>query len=165
MIVIRMADPGEYDRAAAVATAAFNRLGELADPEQARKLAERVGATTRDPAPGKVIIAVDGEAVVGSLVYNAPGKGQHPLFSDGWSFFRSVGVDAAYAGRGIGRRLVEAAIERARHDGAAWLGLYAADINEAAVGLYLDMGFRRTSEAPSYWGLTYHVYGLDLSLS
>jgi len=163
MIDIRPAEPGEYEPAAEVAAAAFARLGVLADPEQGRLLVERVRTTTRDPHPGAVIVAADGDRIVGSVVYNSPGEGQHPLFPGDWAFFRSVGVDAAYGGRGIGRRLVEVCIERARRDGAAWLGLYAADVNEIAVALYSDMGFRRTGDAPSYWGLTYHVYGLEMS--
>jgi ribosomal protein S18 acetylase RimI-like enzyme len=164
MIEIRPARPDELDSAAAVAVAAFARLGALADPGQAQRLAERVGATTRSPEPGMVFVAVDGGRIVGSVVYNSPGEGQHPLFAAGWAFFRSVGVDAACVGRGIGRRLVEACIARARQDRAAWLGMYVADVNVAALRLYLGMGFRETGDAPSYWGLRYRVYGLDLSV-
>ena len=163
MVQIRPAEPGEHEPAAEVAAAAFARLGALTDPEQGRLLAEKVRATTRDPSPGAVIVAAEGERIIGSVVYHSPGEGQHPLFPGNWAFFRSVGVDAAYSGRGIGRQLVAACIEQARRDGAAWLGLYAADVNEIAIALYRDMGFRRTGDAPTYWGLTYHVYGLDMS--
>lgn len=162
-IVVRPAEPHELERAAKVAVAAFARLGAFADPEEARGLAERVGATTRAPYPGMVFVAVDGERIVGSVVYNAPGEGQHPLFAGDCAFFRSVGVEADRAGQGIGRRLVEACIEQAQRDGAAWLGMYVADVNTVALGLYASMGFRETGDAPSYWGLRYRVYGLDLS--
>ena len=162
-IEIRDARPEERDRAAEIAVAAFARLGALADPEEAARMADRVRATTRDPGTGRVIVALHDGRLVGSVVYNSPGAGQHPLFPDGWSFIRSVAVEAANAGRGIGRRLVEACIARAQHDRARWIGLYAADSNIVALGLYRDMGFRQTGEAPSYWGLTYHVWGLELS--
>jgi ribosomal protein S18 acetylase RimI-like enzyme len=163
MIQIREAKPHERTTAADVAVAAFAQLGTLLAPDERRRLAERVRATTTDPQPGTVIVAVAGDQVVGSVVYNSPGEGQHPLFAGDWAFFRSIGVDAAYAGQGIGRRLVEACIDRACRDGAAWLGLYAADANTVAVRLYRDMGFRQTGDAPPYWGLTYRIYGLDLS--
>ncbi len=163
MIDIRSAERDEHAQAAELAVAAFASLGALTEPGEARRLSERVRASTSNPHPGVVIVAVAADRVVGTVVYNSPGEGQHPLFPGDWAFFRSIGVDSAYGGRGIGRRLVEACIERARHDGAAWLGLYAADANEVAVRLYRNMGFQQTGEAPSYWGLTYHVYGLDLS--
>lgn len=163
MIEIREAEPGERAAAAEIAVAAFADLGVHLAPDERAKLYDRVRAATTEPATGTVIVAVDGGAVVGSVVYNAPGAGQHPLFAADWAFFRSIGVAAGHRGQGIGRRLVEACIERARRDGAAWLGLYAADVNEAAVSLYRAMGFAETAPAPSYWGVTYRVYGLDLS--
>lgn len=162
-ITIRPARPEEHDSAADIAVSAFSKLGALVSPEERRGLAERVRATTTDPGPGIVIVAVQGDRVVGSLVYNSSGAGQHPLFPEGWAFIRSVGVDDAFTGRGIGRRLVSACIDRAHAEGAKWLGLYAADANTIAVRLYRDMGFREMRDAPPYWGLTYRVYGLRLS--
>ena len=163
MIGIRPAEPDERAAAADIAVAAFAQLGALLAPDQRELLYQRVRATTTDPGPGTVIVAVADGSVVGSVVYNGPAAGQHPLFGADWAFFRSIGVDAAWGGQGIGRRLVEACIARARRDGAAWLGLYAADPNTVAIGLYRSMGFRETGPAPSYWGVTYRVYGYDLS--
>jgi ribosomal protein S18 acetylase RimI-like enzyme len=169
MIEIRPAEPEESAAAADIAVDAFAALGALLVPEERQRLAERVRATTRKAGSrdsggsGIAIVAVEAGRVVGSVVYNAPGAGQHELFGEGWAFFRSIGVAASHRGQGIGRRLVAACIARARDDGAAWLGLYAADANEAAVRLYLSMGFRQTGEAPAYWGLAYRVYGFDLS--
>lgn len=162
-IEIRPAEPGERAAAADIAVAAFAQLGALLAPDQRDLLYQRVRATTTEPGTGTVIVAVAGARVVGSVVYNGPAAGQHPLFDGDWAFFRSIGVDAAWGGQGIGRRLVAACIDRARRDGAAWLGLYAADANTVAVRLYRSMGFRETGEAPSYWGVAYRVYGLDLS--
>jgi ribosomal protein S18 acetylase RimI-like enzyme len=101
--------------------------------------------------------------VVGSVVYNRPGSGQHPRIPAEWAFFRALGVDAEWAGQGIGRGLVEACIARARRQGAAWIGLYAADVNDVAVGLYRRMGFRVEGDAFQHWGIAYRTYGLELS--
>jgi len=166
-VEIRLATADEQGAAAEIAVAAFEALGALLVPEERSRLADRVRATTRDagtaPGSGTVIVAVADRQIVGTVVYNGPGAGQHPLFAGDWAFFRSIGVAATHRGHGIGRLLVAACIDHARQDGAAWLGLYAADANEAAVHLYRAMGFRQTGEAPSYWGLAYRVYGLDLS--
>lgn len=161
---IRTARPQERAAAAEVAVAAFARLGAHLVRAERPRLFERVRESTTNPDPGETIIAVSGERVVGSVVYNRPGPEQHPKFPADWAFFRALGVDEAWGGRGIGRRLVEECVARARRQGAAWIGLYAADVNQIAVGLYQRMGFKVLGEPFLHWGVAYRVYGLDLSV-
>ncbi len=52
-----------------------------------------------------------------------------------------VVVDEGARGRGVGRLLTEAAIERARSDGAKAVGLTSRPAREAANRLYAGMGF------------------------
>jgi mycothiol synthase len=52
-----------------------------------------------------------------------------------------VGVDAASAGRGIGRQLMLAGLERLRQRGCSVATLYVEADNDAAVGLYRSLGF------------------------
>jgi ribosomal protein S18 acetylase RimI-like enzyme len=164
-IAVRPARPDELAAAAEVAVTAFADLGRHLAPDERKKLYARVRASTSEPDPAVVLVAVTGpeERVVGSIVYDGPEGGRHPLFPKGWSFFRSVGVDPAWRSRGVGRQLVEACLERARTEKADWLALYAADVNETALHLYKAMGFREVGDAPSYWGVRYRVYGYDLS--
>jgi ribosomal protein S18 acetylase RimI-like enzyme len=54
----------------------------------------------------------------------------------------SVAVDTAWRGRGVGRALVTALIERARSDGIEALSLSVDAANAAAIGLYLSVGFQ-----------------------
>lgn len=164
-IEIRVARPEERAAAAEIAVAAFARLGAHLDPAERVRLFERVRENTSNPDPAQVIVAVAvaGARVVGSVVYNRPGPGQHPKFPADWAFFRALAVDQDWSRQGIGRRLVEECIARARGEGAAWIGLYAADVNDVAVGLYGRMGFKTLGDAFPHWGVTYRVYGLDLS--
>lgn len=164
-IGIRTARQDERAAAAEVVVAAFARLGAHLEPAERAKLFDRVRATTTNPEPGQVIIAVAGGRVVGSVVFNGPGPGQNPKFPADWAFFGSLGVDEAWAGQGIGRRLVGECVARARRHGAAWIGLYAADLNDIAVGLYRRMGFKVIGDAFPHWGVAYRVYGIDLSAS
>jgi ribosomal protein S18 acetylase RimI-like enzyme len=55
-------------------------------------------------------------------------------------------VSESARGSGIGRELVEAAMERARERGAARILLDTNESNEAAVRLYASVGFRSGSE-------------------
>src|SRR5262245_14487558 len=55
-----------------------------------------------------------------------------------------VVVDPAHRGRGIGRKLVDAALEFLRQHGAPQVVLSTAESNEAAQHLFAGAGFRRT---------------------
>lgn len=54
-------------------------------------------------------------------------------------------------GRGYGRTLIEAAIERARARGCGRIQLEANQNNAIAVALYESLGFK-ASHLPDYWG-------------
>lgn len=53
-----------------------------------------------------------------------------------------MGVLAGHRGRGIGRRLLQAAVERARESGLEKIELEVFASNTAAIGLYRGFGFR-----------------------
>lgn len=162
-IVIRPARRDERAAAAEIAVAAFAALAAHIEPAERAVLFDRVRGSTTDPEPGEVIVAVANGRVVGTVVYNGPAaEQQHSLIPADWAFFRALGVDAAWVGQGIGRRLVEDCIARARRQGASSIGLYAADVNEIAVGLYRRMGFKEIGAAFPRLGIAYRVYGLEL---
>lgn len=62
--------------------------------------------------------------------------------------FLGMDVVAAHRRRGIGRALVQAAIDRARADGLGKLALHVFPHNEAAIGLYESFGFQREAYHP-----------------
>ncbi len=75
---------------------------------------------------------------------------------------RALAAPPESRGLGLGRRLAEACLTRARDDGATVFGLHTADEMPAARKIYAGLGFRVTAEAPAYFGLRYRVYRLDL---
>ena len=86
-----------------------------------------------DPG-GDVLLARAGESVVGCVALEPVGNGVFEL--------SKMAVDPAERGRGTGRRLIEAAIARARELGATSLFLGSNGRLAAAVGLYESVGFR-----------------------
>ena len=77
--------------------------------------------------------------IVGNVNLNrAPGNRQR------WIICNVVVLDE-YRGRGIGRRLMEAAIDEAEQIGASGVVLQVHRDNPRALGLYTDMGFREES--------------------
>lgn len=63
-----------------------------------------------------------------------------------------IAVHPAYQRRGLGRRLLRAAIEVAARSGADALLLEVADDNHAAHGLYASCGFMRLARRDNYYG-------------
>ena len=97
------------------------------------------------PAPSRTLVAVDRAGrVVGSALIgpNHGGPGSH-VANAGFI------VDPDHAGRGTGRALGEAAIERARTDGYQAIQFNAVvESNVRAVGLWRSLGFRVLTTVP-----------------
>ena len=65
-------------------------------------------------------------------------------------------------GRGLGRRLLETALERARADGVSVIRLDTSERMEAARSLYEAYGFRRVSGSAPRQGQNRLLYELEL---
>lgn len=64
-----------------------------------------------------------------------------------------IGILAAHRGRGLGRRLMEVAIEWARTQPLAWIDLATFAENTAALALYRKLGFVETGRVPDLFRL------------
>jgi len=92
----------------------------------------------RGIAPEDVLVAVVDGAVVGYAAIGA----SIPVPSNAHVMMvRSLAVDPAHRGRGIGRRLTQAAVAEARASGARRLRLRVLGPNAAARRLYEACGF------------------------
>ena len=83
-------------------------------------------------ADDQLLVAVDGEAVVGSVMAGYDGH-------RGWLY--AVAVDPQRRRRGLGRRLVEAALARLAERGCVKVNLQVRSGNDAVVGFYRELGF------------------------
>jgi ribosomal protein S18 acetylase RimI-like enzyme len=81
---------------------------------------------------GEVLVASESNTVVGHVQI---------LDEDGWQI-NSLAVAASYRGRGLGRRLVEAAIELARSRGARAIEVATATADVGLLRFYQRLGFR-----------------------
>ena len=84
-------------------------------------------------APGFVWIG-DGQIVGNLSLRRAASPG-------GW-MIGNVAVAPGWQGRGIGRTLMETAVDTARERGGTWIGLEVREDNAVARGLYNHMGFK-----------------------
>jgi GNAT superfamily N-acetyltransferase len=127
-------------------------------PEEARPL-------WMEQPPGRTVVAVDGDTVLGSAKMgpNRPGRGSHVATA---SFL----VDPVAQGRGVGRALGEHGVGWARDAGYRGIQFNAVvETNTSAVSLWRSLGFVVVGTVPGafhhpehgYVGL--HVMHLDLT--
>ena len=126
-------------------------------PDEARAL-------WMESPPGRTVVAVDGEHVLGTARSgpNRPGRGSH-VATAGFM------VDPAAQGRGVGRSLGEHVVAEAREAGYRSMQFNAVvETNAPAVALWRSLGFSIVGTVPEafdhpehgYVGL--HVMYLDL---
>lgn len=119
--------------------------------EEAEDSAQELDAYIDD---GEVLVAIAGDRVVGHLqLIDSP--------ADRASEIKNMAVEATYRGRGIGRMLVEAAIDlaRARDHSTVTVATASADIGN--LRFYQRLGFRmRTIERDAFTPIVGYAAGL-----
>lgn len=96
---------------------------------------------TRDP--GGVFVAVVDERVVGYIT----------TFRDhdaGMGLIPNLAVDSAFRGQGIGRKLIEFALNHFRDQGLTHAKIETLDQNDVGQGLYPSLGFREVARQIHY---------------
>ncbi len=138
---IREARPDEYQAIGEIAVLAYAALegeSDLGYLDEVRDVAGRAAAV-----PVLVAIEPDGR-LLGSVTYvPGPDVPLSELERDGEAGFRMLAVAPWAQGRGIGRALAEAVIERARAEGRAGVAIYTRPSMRAAHHLYEALGFAR----------------------
>jgi ribosomal protein S18 acetylase RimI-like enzyme len=154
---IREARPAEFEAIGDLVVEAYRDVGET-DEGYVPELRDVAGRAAQVP----VLVAIDGTSgrVVGTVTY-VPGPGPYHEgdFGEAASF-RMLAVASDARGRGIGRALVEACIERARAAGRTAIGIYTRPFMTAAHRMYERLGFRRATELdwefdPGVWLFAY----------
>ena len=112
-------------------------------------------------SPGHVVVAVDGDTVLGSagMGTNRPGRGAHVATG-------SFMVDPARHGRGVGRALGEYLVTWARTAGYRGVQFNAVvETNTGAVRLWRSLGFEIVGTVPEAFRSPAHGYvGLHVML-
>ncbi|WP_243792572.1 GNAT family N-acetyltransferase [Saccharopolyspora gloriosae] len=122
---------------------AFVDGGHLAaDDEYEQVLSDVAGRV----AQAEVLVAVDGAELLGSVTVVRPDETYAQLCGPGELEFRMLAVHPDHAGRGAGRALVRAVLDRARAEGRTRVLLSTLDSMETARRLYLGLGFGRLPE-------------------
>ncbi len=160
MVEIRQAHEDEYDRIADILVAAYAPSGLRPGDYYYEHLRDVAGRTSH----AEVWVAVEDSSVLGTVTWPPVGSAARELATDDEAEFRMLAVDPAAQGRGVGRALVEAVIDRARADGFHRVVLSTAPWSTTAHRLYARRGFVHVPERDWPVGdeLTLAVYALEL---
>jgi GNAT superfamily N-acetyltransferase len=116
-------------------------------------MADRFSRMSELAGTGEIILAEKDDRIVGGVVYVAGGRPKAAYFDQSWPIIRLLG---------IGRRLTEACVDRARRDRSPILALHTSPIMAVALAMYLRMDFTLLRGAPPIFGVPYAVYTKDL---
>jgi ribosomal protein S18 acetylase RimI-like enzyme len=141
-VSVRRAGAGDGEQIAQLWTEAYcgPGPGERAAPYVLADVEEAAGS-------GRLIVAAEGEAVVGVVVLCPPGAGR--IAREDEAELSRLAVAALSRGRGIGRVLVERCLLAARAAGAEALVLWSRPHQHIAHRLYGSLGFRRVPQRDS----------------
>lgn len=157
---IRDFQPADAPAVNAVALQAF---GQFADSyTDWPTFAVNVGRTAALAEQGELIVAIQGDEIVGAVAYIGPHRPKSEFFDQTWPIIRMLVVAPSARGHGIGRALTEACVARARRDGAPEIALHSSPIMETALRMYRDMGFVQLRTAPPVHGVPCDVYLMRL---
>ncbi len=144
MIAIERAAPGDAPALKRLLEAAYrgdsarrgwNHEADILDDE--RVTAEELAGVLADPQTS-MLVARGGDALVGCVAVTR--KGAH------LAYLGMLCVEPALQSSGLGRRLLDAAEERARQDGVAAMEMTVIDTREVLIAWYERRGYRRTGE-------------------
>ncbi|MDQ6477635.1 GNAT family N-acetyltransferase [Dyadobacter sp. LHD-138] len=102
-----------------------------------------------------------GEDIIGMAFFISNGN-PTDIFQADWAYVRMVGVHTAFGGNGIGKRLMEKCIERARETGEKIIALHTSEFMDAARHIYENMGFKQARQLEAMLGKRYWLYLLEL---
>jgi len=165
-VEIREARTTDEVAAAGRVTVAANAEFAPADPDDpfttswGRYLVEMADAG-RATSGATLLVAVEDRRVVGTVTLYLSATSEQWRPDD--AMFRFLAVDPAARGRGVGRALFQACLDRARAAGKRRMALHTTEWMATARAMYERAGFRREPEGDVRLpGVTIIAYAADL---
>jgi ribosomal protein S18 acetylase RimI-like enzyme len=161
-IAVRKAEDSELERVIAVLRRANAEFEALAPPSFYRAYLTNVLDVRSRWADSELLVAEVRKrgGIVGAITLYPDASREDWGWPPHWAGIRAVAVEPDARGRGVGRALAEACIERAGALGAPTVCLHTAPFMEAAIRMYEGVGFRR---APQYDGDADAMVGAETS--
>ncbi|KQX75132.1 GNAT family N-acetyltransferase [Aeromicrobium sp. Root472D3] len=166
-LLVRVARADEHRAVGALTVAGYDADGHLVRPDGTYddRYAAVIGDVAARAADSEVLVAVDGDRLVGTVTWCPYGSAFAELARQPHQGeLRTLSVDPGARGRGTGRALVEACLERARRAGLTEVLLCSLTEMATAHRLYLSMGFVRRPDLDWSPVPDVHLWGFALAL-
>ncbi|MFE0251893.1 GNAT family N-acetyltransferase [Streptomyces sp. NPDC059010] len=166
-LVIRQAEPGEYDALGDITARAYLQDGLLDFGESDEYLGE-LKDVARRAAAAEVLVAVENGRLLGGVTFVPSGGPMADIAGPGEAEIRMLAVDHTARGRGAGEALVRACVDRARAtEGCVRIVLSTQRTMHGAHRIYERLGFVRTpgrdwNPVPQLDDITLLTYELTL---
>lgn len=150
---VRNARPEEYQAIGELMVNVYSRLEGFPSREEQPdyySMLANIGELTKKPFT-ELLVAVSAESTIGgAVVYfsdmSSYGSGGSATTEKNASGFRLLAVDPEIRGRGIGKLLTEACIEKARQDGNRQLIIHSTKFMKVAWKMYEKLDFKRSKD-------------------
>lgn len=167
---VRNALPEEFSTIGQLMVEVYSRLEGFPkrseQPDYYEMLAN-IGEITKKPHTELLVAVTSDGRIAGAVVYfsdmSSYGSGGTATFEKNASGFRLLAVDPEARGRGIGKLLTEACINKARKDKNEQLIIHSTKFMQVAWKMYEKLGFKR-SEDLDFMQEELPVFGFRLSL-
>jgi ribosomal protein S18 acetylase RimI-like enzyme len=143
---IRSVRPEEYETLAELTVAAYHGVGYEMPHQDAYDVQLRDVVTRARTSCVLIAATVAGEVLGGVTYVCGPEDPYSEGLREGEAGIRMLAVDPAAQGRGVGRALTRACLDRARSTGRRRVVLHTGTWMPAAMHLYESMGFHRVPE-------------------
>ena len=160
-VQIREARAEEFDRIGELRVAAYRADGFLSE---ASTYAETLRALGMD-GTGEILAAVDGGRLLGTVMLVTWPHGGEVLRNRGEGEIRALAVASAARGRGIGRALLTAVMQRAAAREVRELLLLTQPEMRAAQHLYTEAGYRRLPDRDYEYAPGHRLFAFGRPLS
>lgn len=104
----------------------------------------------------------DSGEIIG-MAFLIPNGNPTNIYEKDWSYIRFVTVDPDYRGYGIGKKLTEMCIDKAKETNEILVALHTSEFMNAARHIYEKLGFTILKELDQRLGKRYWLYTLELT--
>ena len=145
-IHIREAEAGELDEVETLVKTAYREFQPLMPAAAWDRWMDNIRETIQSP-DGVLLVAGEQGRIEGTVkFYPDAGQAHQGEWPAGAASIRLLAVPPAYRGRGYGRLLTQACLDRARELSIPTIFLYTGTFMTAARQLYEKLGFQRAPE-------------------
>lgn len=165
---VRQANPDEFKEIGRLMADVYSRLEgfprKTEQPEYYTML-ENIGEITKKPHTQLLVVVSPEGRIDGAVVYfsdmSSYGSGGTATSEKNASGFRLLAVAHEARGKGIGKLLSRACIEKAKKDGNRQLIIHSTEFMKVAWKMYENMGFKRSKDLDFMQGKL-PVYGFRM---